>query len=77
MGATDDDPETGLSERRLLQLQLQLRKLYYSFTDAMMLSTWNREIQYLQEKHRNGPTGKVQLAWMEQYTKFASLARRV
>jgi replicative DNA helicase len=27
-------------------------------------------------KHRNGPTGKVQLAWMEQYTKFASLARR-
>jgi replicative DNA helicase len=28
-------------------------------------------------KHRNGPTGKTQLAWMEQYTKFASLARRV
>jgi replicative DNA helicase len=28
-------------------------------------------------KHRNGPTGKVHLAWMEQYTKFASLARRV
>jgi replicative DNA helicase len=28
-------------------------------------------------KHRNGPTGKVQLAWMEQYTKFASLAHRV
>jgi replicative DNA helicase len=28
-------------------------------------------------KHRNGPTGKVQLAWMEQYTKVASLARRV
>jgi replicative DNA helicase len=27
-------------------------------------------------KHRNGPTGKVQLAWMQQYTKFASLARR-
>src|SRR5215204_3437932 len=27
-------------------------------------------------KHRNGPSGKVQLAWMEQYTKFASLARR-
>src|ERR687885_1979332 len=25
-------------------------------------------------KHRNGPTGKVQLAWLEQYTKFASLA---
>ncbi len=28
-------------------------------------------------KHRNGPTGKTQLAWLEQYTKFASLARRV
>jgi replicative DNA helicase len=28
-------------------------------------------------KHRNGPTGKIQLAWMEQYTKFGSLARRV
>jgi replicative DNA helicase len=28
-------------------------------------------------KHRNGPTGRIQLAWMEQYTKFASLARRV
>jgi replicative DNA helicase len=28
-------------------------------------------------KHRNGPTGTVTLAWMEQYTKFASLARRV
>lgn len=28
-------------------------------------------------KHRNGPTGKVRLAWMEQYTKFASLARHV
>src|ERR687884_463819 len=27
-------------------------------------------------KHRNGPTGTVQLAWLEQYTKFASLARR-
>lgn len=27
-------------------------------------------------KHRNGPTGKIQLAWLEQYTKFASLARR-
>jgi replicative DNA helicase len=26
-------------------------------------------------KHRNGPTGKTKLAWMEQYTKFASLAR--
>src|ERR687889_350063 len=27
-------------------------------------------------KHRNGLTGKVQLAWFEQYKKFASLARR-
>ncbi len=27
-------------------------------------------------KHRNGPTGKVQLAWLEQYTKFGNLARR-
>ena len=27
-------------------------------------------------KHRNGPTGRQQLAWLEQYTKFASLARR-
>ena len=27
-------------------------------------------------KHRNGPTGKVQLAWLEQYTKFGSLARQ-
>lgn len=26
-------------------------------------------------KHRNGPTGKINLAWLEQYTKFASLAR--
>jgi replicative DNA helicase len=26
-------------------------------------------------KHRNGPTGKAQLAWLEQYTKFGSLAR--
>ena len=28
-------------------------------------------------KHRNGPTGKVQLTWMEKYTKFGSLARHV
>ncbi len=26
-------------------------------------------------KHRNGPTGMVKLAWLSQYTKFASLAR--
>jgi len=29
------------------------------------------------KKHRNGPAGKVLLARMEQYTRFASLARRV
>ena len=28
------------------------------------------------QKHRNWLTGKVQLARIEQYTKFASLARR-
>ncbi len=28
-------------------------------------------------KHRNGPTGKVRLTWMEKYTKFGSLARHV
>lgn len=28
------------------------------------------------EKHRNGSTGKAQLAWIEQYAKFSSLARR-
>ncbi len=28
------------------------------------------------KKYRNSQTGKVQLAWLEQYTKFASLARR-
>jgi replicative DNA helicase len=26
-------------------------------------------------KHRNGPTGKVTLAFMNQYTKFASIAK--
>lgn len=28
------------------------------------------------EKHRNGSTGKAQLAWIEQYAKFSSLTRR-
>ena len=28
------------------------------------------------EKHRNGSTGKARLAWIEQYAKFSSLARR-
>ena len=27
-------------------------------------------------KHRNGPTGASRLAFLEQYTKFANLARR-
>src|SRR5207248_6997266 len=26
-------------------------------------------------KHRSGPTGKVRLAWLDQYTKFANMAR--
>ena len=28
-------------------------------------------------KHRSGPTGKVRLAWLEHYTKFANMARGV
>jgi replicative DNA helicase len=28
-------------------------------------------------KHRAGPTGKVQLAWLDHYTKFANMARNV
>jgi replicative DNA helicase len=28
------------------------------------------------EKHRNGSTGKAQVAWIEQYAKFSSLACR-
>jgi replicative DNA helicase len=35
-----------------------------------------RKYSHLQGNHCNGPTGEIQLAWMEQYTKFASLARR-
>jgi replicative DNA helicase len=33
------------------------------------------EAELLVAKHRNGPTGKVRLAFMNQYTKFASFAR--
>jgi replicative DNA helicase len=33
------------------------------------------EAELIIAKHRNGPTGKVNLAFMNQYTKFASLAR--
>jgi replicative DNA helicase len=33
------------------------------------------EAELIIAKHRNGPTGKVQLAFMNQYTKFASIAR--
>ena len=33
------------------------------------------EAELIVAKHRNGPTGKVQLAFMNQYTKFASLAK--
>jgi replicative DNA helicase len=28
-------------------------------------------------KHRNGPTGKVKLAYLSQYTRFANMARGV
>jgi replicative DNA helicase len=28
-------------------------------------------------KHRSGPTGKVRLAWLDHYTKFANMARGV
>jgi replicative DNA helicase len=28
-------------------------------------------------KHRNGPVGKVRLAWLDRYTKFANMARGV
>ena len=34
------------------------------------------DIIICREKHRNGSTGKAQLAWIEQYAKFSSLARR-
>jgi len=33
------------------------------------------EAELIVAKHRNGPTGKVRLAFMNQYTKFASIAR--
>jgi replicative DNA helicase len=33
------------------------------------------EAELVVAKHRNGPTGKINLAFMNQYTKFASLAR--
>ena len=33
------------------------------------------EAELIIAKHRNGPTGKVNLAFMNQYTKFASLAK--
>lgn len=33
------------------------------------------EAELIVAKHRNGPTGQVRLAFMNQYTKFASLAR--
>ena len=28
-------------------------------------------------KHRNGPVGKVRLAWLDRYTKFANMAKGV
>jgi replicative DNA helicase len=33
------------------------------------------EAELIVAKHRNGPTGKVRLAFMNQYTKFASIAK--
>jgi replicative DNA helicase len=33
------------------------------------------EAELIIAKHRNGPTGKLQLAFLSQYTKFASIAR--
>jgi replicative DNA helicase len=33
--------------------------------------------EVLVAKHRNGPTGKVRLAWLDRYTKFANMARGV
>ena len=33
------------------------------------------EAEFIVAKHRNGPTGTVRLAFMNQYTKFASIAR--
>jgi replicative DNA helicase len=33
------------------------------------------EAELIVAKHRNGPTGTVQLAFMNQYTKFASMAK--
>ena len=33
------------------------------------------EAELILAKHRNGPTGKVRLAFMNQYTKFASIAK--
>ncbi|MEO8322939.1 MAG: DnaB-like helicase C-terminal domain-containing protein, partial [Actinomycetota bacterium] len=33
------------------------------------------EAELIISKHRNGPTGIVRLAFMNQYTKFASIAR--
>jgi replicative DNA helicase len=35
------------------------------------------EAELIMAKHRNGPTGMVRLAFMNQYTKFASIARGV
>jgi replicative DNA helicase len=33
--------------------------------------------EVLVAKHRSGPTGRVRLAWLDQYTKFANMARNV
>jgi replicative DNA helicase len=33
--------------------------------------------EVLVAKHRNGPTGKIRLAWLDHYTKFANMARGI
>jgi replicative DNA helicase len=34
-------------------------------------------VEIIVAKHRNGPTGSIKLAFMENYTKFANLAKNV
>jgi len=45
----------------------------------MMYSDSTGEVENMvicREEHRNRSTDKAQLAWIEQYAKFSSLARR-
>lgn len=48
-------------------------------TSLRVFSESTHEVENMvicKEKHRNGSTGKAQLARIEQYAKFSSLARR-